>query len=308
MSPTDVFATFVDVVAESLDDPTTTATDLARRAHLSRFHFDRVITAAAGESPSAFRRRLLLERAAYRLATSELSILDLAVEAGFGSNEAFTRAFSRAYGVPPRSWRGQPSHRFFLEAPSGVHFHPPAGLRLPARRKVEGMDVLVRMVDHHVWLIGQLIDRASRLDSKTLDQPIEFSVESIDERPLTIRRQIDRLVWQLEMWLAAVDDEPFEFPESGRAVSIAQIRDRYESAGPRYLALVQRLQDDGRFDETFVDSTCSTPHVFTYGGMVSHVLTFSAVRRTLIIGALESAGIDDLGYGDPMHFVGSGAA
>jgi AraC family transcriptional regulator len=30
---------------------------LAGRVHLSRFHFDRVIGAAAGEAPYAFRRR-----------------------------------------------------------------------------------------------------------------------------------------------------------------------------------------------------------------------------------------------------------
>ena len=33
--------------------------------------------------------------------------------------------------------------------------------------------------------------------------------------------------------------------------------------------------------------------------------TFAAVRRTMAIGALESAGIDDLGSGDPQQFVGS---
>ncbi len=42
--------------------------------------------------------------------------------------------------------------------------------------------------------------------------------------------------------------------------------------------------------------------------MLAHVLTFSAVRRTLAIGALESAGIGDLGSGDPMAFVGGSGA
>jgi AraC family transcriptional regulator len=308
MSSTDVFATLVDVVADSLDDPETTGADLARRAYLSRFHFDRVVSAVAGESPSAFRRRVLLERAAYRLTSCRDGVLDVAVEAGYGSHEAFTRAFSRAYGLTPREWRRRPTHRFFLEAPSGVHFHPPGSLRLPARREVKGMDVLVKMVAHHVWMIGELIDRAGRLDADTLDKPIEFSVESIDERPLALRRQLDRLVWQLEMWLASVDDEPFEFPESGRAVALSQIRERYDLAGPRYVDLVRRLHDEGRFDETFVDSTCTPPRVFTYGGMVAHVLTFAAVRRTLAVGALDSAGITDLGSGDPMHYVANGAA
>jgi AraC family transcriptional regulator len=43
--------------------------------------------------------------------------------------------------------------------------------------------------------------------------------------------------------------------------------------------------------------------VFTYGGMIAHVLTFAAHRRTLVCGALIDAGIDDLGAGDPMRWV-----
>lgn len=303
MTPNDVFATLVDVVAASLDDPDTTGADLARRAYLSRYHFDRVASAVAGESPSAFRRRVLLERAAFRLGSTGHGVLDIAIEAGYSSHEAFTRAFGRAYGVPPREWRRRRSHRFYLDAPSGVHFHPPGSLRLPARRKVEDMDVLVTMVDHHVWLIGELIDRAGRVDQDTLDREIEYSVESIDERPLTLRRQLDRMVWQLEMWLAAVDDEPFEFPEAGREATLTDIRRRYELAGPRYVALARRIGADGRFDETFVDSsTGDKPNVYTYGGMFAHVLTFGAVRRVVVLGALETAGITDLGAGDPLSY------
>jgi hypothetical protein len=39
--------------------------------------------------------------------------------------------------------------------------------------------------------------------------------------------------------------------------------------------------------------------VFTYGGMIAHVLTYAAHRRTLVAGALASAGIDDL-HDDPL--------
>jgi transcriptional regulator GlxA family with amidase domain len=58
---------FVDEVLESLDDPVD-GEKLARRVHLSRFHFDRLFAAALGETPVAFRRRMLLERAAWSLA------------------------------------------------------------------------------------------------------------------------------------------------------------------------------------------------------------------------------------------------
>jgi AraC family transcriptional regulator len=308
MTSTDLFAAFVTAVADSLDDPATTGADLARRAHLSRFHFDRVVTAATGESPAAFRRRLLLERAAYRLLSEDTGVLELAIDAGYGSHEAFTRAFARAYGMSPREWRREPSRRFFLAAPSGVHFQPPAGLRLPARRKAKGMDVLVRMVEHHVWLTGEMIERGARLDATALDAPIELSVEGIDD-DISIRYLLDRMVWQEEMWLASVDDRPFQVPECGKQVTtpIAELRARHASAGYRFVALVNRLNDEGRFDESFVDTTCEPPRVFTYGGMVAHVLTFAAHRRSLLVGAFHSAGITDLGFGDPMHFISEGA-
>ncbi|MEU0094630.1 helix-turn-helix domain-containing protein [Kribbella sp. NPDC006257] len=304
MNSTDVFAGFVTAVADSLDDPETTGCDLARRVHMSRSNFDRVVPAVAGESPSAFRRRLLLERAAYRLLAEDSGVLDLAIDAGYGSHEAFTRAFTRAYGMPPREWRREPSRRFFLAAPSGVHFQPPAGLRLPATKEARGMDVLVRMVEHHVWLTGEMIERADRLPAAQLDDRIELSVEGIDD-DVSIRYLLDRLVWQEEMWLASVEDQPFQVPECGIQVTtpIAELRTRHAAAGSRFVALVNRLNEEGRFDETFVDTTCEPPRVFTYGGMVAHVLTFAAHRRSLLVGAFHSAGITDLGSGDPMHFV-----
>ena len=54
-------------------------------------------------------------------------------------------------------------------------------------------------------------------------------------------------------------------------------------------------------------AVCDPPEVFTYGGMLAHVLTFAAHRRTLAIGALHSAGITDLGAGDPMRWVAEAA-
>jgi AraC family transcriptional regulator len=307
----DVFEEFVAVVAEGLAGPggdgPVGAVDLAGRVHLSRFHFDRVIGAAAGESPYAFRRRVLLERAAYRLLAEDSPVLDVAVEAGYGSHEAFTRAFVRAYGMSPREWRRESSRVFFLSAPSGVHFQPPAGLRLPARKEVRGMDVLVRMVEHHVWLTGEMIERGARLDAATLDRPIELSVEGIDD-DISIRYLLDRLVWQEEMWLASVEDRPFQVPECGRQVvtPIQELRERHAVAGSRFVALVNQLNEEGRFDDSFVDTTCEPPRVFTYGGMVAHVLTFAAHRRSLLIGAFHTAGITDLAFGDPMRFVAEG--
>jgi AraC family transcriptional regulator len=300
-STTDTFARFVDVVAESLDTPRTSGDAVARRAHLSRFHFDRVVAAIAGEPPGAFRRRIKLERAAYQLLTDGCGVLEIAVDAGYSSHEAFTRAFGKAYGMSPSRWRRSPGPSFWLAAPSGVHFSPPGSLRVPATRKVTAMELLQRIVSHHVWLVGEIVDRLDRLDDEALDRPIEISVEYIDSAP-SLRSATSRLIGQLAMWNAAVAGRAYDF-EAERDETVASMRARLATAGTEFLDLTRQLEDEGRLDETFVDAICDPPEVFTYGGMLAHVLAFGATRRTLVIGALASAGVGDLGAGDPMRWV-----
>jgi AraC family transcriptional regulator len=295
----------LDVVQGSLDQPEATGGDLASRAFLSRFHFSRLVTAALGEPPGGFRRRLLLERAAHRLIATADPVIDVALDAGYGSAEGFTRSFSRAYGAPPSLYRQRPAGHHELPAPSGIHFHPPGGLRLPAASRSTTMDVLVQMLDHHLWLVGEIIDRAGRLDDAILDRPIESSVEGIDTDP-TLRSLTGRLVGQLEMWITGLEGGS-QVP-AGDDLTTPGLRRRLDVAGPRFRNLVVTPLRDDRAGETFVDATCDPPRTFTYGGVLAHVLTFSAVRRSLAIGALDSAGITDLGSGDPMRFVGGAGA
>jgi AraC family transcriptional regulator len=300
----DTFASFVDSLADGLDDHDARGEDLAARVFLSRFHFDRVVSAVAGETPTRLRRRILLERAAHRLATSRDGVLEIAFEAGYSSNEAFTRAFRRAYGVGPSAWRAAPG-RIRLDAPNGVHFHPPGGLRLPARDEVTSMDLLQRLVEHHVWLVGEIVERAGRLRAEQLDAPIELSVEGVDDDP-TLRSLLSRLVGQMDMWNAAMDSRAYDF-DVERGESLSSIATRLDAAGPVFLSRVRSAIDERRLDETFVDATCDPPEVFTYGGMLAHVLTFAAHRRTLALGALYSAGSRELAPGDPMRWVANGA-
>jgi AraC-like DNA-binding protein len=300
----DTFTTFVDTLADSLDDHDASGEELAARAHLSRFHFDRVVTAVSGETPARLRRRILLERAAFRLLTTRANVLEIALDAGYSSHEAFTRAFRRAYGATPAAWRAAPA-RIQLDTPNGVHFHPPGGLRLPARDEVSSMDLMGKMVEHHVWLIGEIVDRAGALGDEQLDAPIELSVEGVDCDP-TLRSLLSRLVGQLDMWNAAMESRAYDF-DVERAESLASIRCRLRDAGPSFLEHAREVIDGNRLDETFVDAVCDPPEVFTYGGMLAHVLTFAAHRRTLAIGALHSAGITDLGAGDPMRWVANAA-
>jgi AraC-like DNA-binding protein len=305
MGGTDPFARFVEVLAETLDEHEASAEAMAARVHLSRFHFDRLISATAGEPPAALRRRVLLERAAYQLITSGHDVLSIAVEAGYGSHEAFSRAFARAYGQSPSQWRRHPTN-FRIDAPSQVHFHPPAGLRAPATGKVTAMNLVTRMIEHHVWLVGQMLARAENLPPDVLERPIEISVDGIDCEP-TLRSLLARLVGQLSMWDAATHDQPYDM-EVEKGQNVADLRAKLTEVGPAFIAQVHAIVDEGRLDETFVDAVCDPPEVFTYGGMIAHVLTFAAHRRTLVCGALVDAGLGDLGAGDPMRWMAEPAA
>jgi AraC family transcriptional regulator len=293
----DTFEAFVSVLTEALDDHTLSGDDLAARVHLSRFHLDRVIAAIAGEPPATLRRRVLLERAAYRLDTTDRSVLDVAVEAGYASHEAFTRAFARAYGVAPKEWRRHPTP-VRLPAPNDVHFHPPGWLQLPARSKEGDMELVMTMFDHHVWAVGKMIDLAGGLNDGQLDTPIVLSVEGVDDDP-TIRSLLSRLVGQMAMWNASMESRPYDW-DIERNEQLTSMRERLDREGERFKQRAAELVEDGRLDETFVNATCDPPETFSFGGVLAHVLTFAAHRRTLVTGALISAGVDvDLVTADP---------
>ena len=73
-------------------------------------------------------RRLRLERAALRLKFPEQTVTEIALDAGYESHEAFTRAFHAMFGMPPSQFRA--SHEY-PAAPSGVHFNNTASYHAP---------------------------------------------------------------------------------------------------------------------------------------------------------------------------------
>jgi AraC-like DNA-binding protein len=88
----------LEVIEESLDAPDLAGAELAEGAYLSSYHFDRLVRAAVGEPPGAFRRRLLLERAACRRVRTDDAVIDVAFDAGYAAPEAFARAKARPAG------------------------------------------------------------------------------------------------------------------------------------------------------------------------------------------------------------------
>jgi AraC family transcriptional regulator len=86
--------------------------ELADVAHFSRFHFHRVFSAWLGETFGDYLRRRRLEVAASRLvAQPRVPVLSMALSVGFGSTEAFARAFKQRFGCTPTQWRSREARR-----------------------------------------------------------------------------------------------------------------------------------------------------------------------------------------------------
>jgi AraC family transcriptional regulator len=80
---------------------------IAQTAGLSRFHLTRAFGQVTGLSVMRYLKGRRLTEAARALAKGAPDILTVALDAGYGSHEAFTRAFREQFGVTPESIRAQ---------------------------------------------------------------------------------------------------------------------------------------------------------------------------------------------------------
>jgi len=79
--------------------------ELASAVGLSSFHLARYFSAAFGEPPARYHRRLRLEHAAEALRRGDASVTEIAQRAGYAELSAFTHAFRRQFGTPPSAIR-----------------------------------------------------------------------------------------------------------------------------------------------------------------------------------------------------------
>jgi AraC family transcriptional regulator len=287
----------IDLVLDSLDEPGADGRALADRAHFSRDHLDRLLAAATGESPVALRRRLLLERAAWQLRTGAAHSGEAAAAAGYGSLAAFSRAFTRAHGVPPSEFAGS-GRPVELAAPNGIHFHPPAGLLIPGAREPVGHgDLTERMVSHHLDRVRELLEVAATLPESELERPMRPGLVIVwfeGEEP-SAKLMAERLVYTLEVWVAAITGE-------SRPEADGDLLQRHERASLAFARLARRIRDRGAWDDAFVDALCEPPQSFTYGGVISHVLAYGAVRREALASVLRELGAPVRSSGDPVEW------
>jgi AraC family transcriptional regulator len=116
--------------------------DVARASGVSRHHLVRAFGAAAGRSVMRYVRGRRLTEAARALASGAPDILAVALDAGYGSHEAFTRAFREEFGITPDSVRTKGAlATLTLKEPRKMNESPM--MKLPDPRCIDGKTMLL---------------------------------------------------------------------------------------------------------------------------------------------------------------------
>ncbi|WP_199255021.1 helix-turn-helix domain-containing protein [Mycolicibacterium mengxianglii] len=287
-----------------VEESHTNVEGMARSTFVSEFHFSREVRRLTGESPAALRRRIMLERAAWRLQRGE-GVAAVAAGEGWSSAEVFSRAFRRSFGTPP--WRVGAGFR--LPAPNGLHFHPPQSLWLDSERDapaVEQGDVTALMLAHDTADVRYLLGRAAELSEDQWLQDVSPGqvVLEWDGTESSVGAVLGTLVWSKEVWLASIEgrDFPSRSATDPTVTYAAGLAAHHDEISAHWSATISALATAGRLGDTVIDALCDPPESFQLYGIVAHVLTYSAHRRHLVRAMLARLGVQTH-PGDPLEWM-----
>ncbi|EFL33841.1 helix-turn-helix domain-containing protein [Streptomyces viridochromogenes DSM 40736] len=210
---------------ESRLDRTVDAADLARTACTSEYHLRRMFSALAGMPLSEYIRRRRLTVAGAEVLAGDETLLEIAVRYGYGSGEAFARAFRAMHGVGPGEARrtgaalvSQPrlTFRLTIEGSSSMHY------RVVDRPSftVTGFKARVPLI--HSGPNQAIIDFVRGLDKQALERLGKLS----DQEPHGIVAVCDDLDpsraqgTQLDYYQGVITSSPVPAPEGTTALPV----------------------------------------------------------------------------------------
>ena len=129
---------------------------LSRVANFSSFHFHRLFAAWMGETLGEYLRRRRLEVGALRLVTQpRVPVLQVALSVGFGSAEAFARAFKARFGATPSGWRAR-EHRKHDQVERKPDQAVVEGVAHDGNMKNTSIDLNIKLVDRQPVTVAYL--------------------------------------------------------------------------------------------------------------------------------------------------------
>jgi len=104
----------IDFIENNLDYDFSLA-EVAQKTGISQWHFQRIFKALTNETLKTYIRSRRLAKALEKLLMSNCKIIDIALVAGFESQESFTRAFKNAFNMTPNQARKVGKDNLFLK-------------------------------------------------------------------------------------------------------------------------------------------------------------------------------------------------
>jgi AraC family transcriptional regulator len=185
----------VDYIEARLDEDIELA-DVARAAGISRWHFQRIFKALTNETLKTYIRSRRLASSLDKLLHTDARIIDIAMCAGYESQESFARAFKKAFGMPPSEYRKLGDKSLFL-------------------RKVQFDSAYLRHINTNVSLEPEIVEQpAMRLVG------LRTQFYSVDSEKNNIGEQLPPL-W--ESFVARLQEVPHAVP--GVAYGVVQQSD-----------------------------------------------------------------------------------
>jgi AraC family transcriptional regulator len=252
---------------------------LATAAGFSRFHLARLFRQTTEETLEQFLRRIRLERAAYMLLHSDQSILEISIDSGYTSPEAFSRAFRSSYGSLPSVFRKH-GEVWKLAAPTDLHWnadwiHPETApqydeqvVEMPARYACVWRCLGNYSKLEHSW---QRLETAFP-DARRLDRTfVTIYLDNMWTHPVTWTMRADI------GWLC----EPGEMPPRGmRRIVIP--RGLYAST--RFVERTERNNAWSAMCGKYASGIRNRPELLTYDEYGEWPLPFEQVTTRILVG------------------------
>ena len=183
-------------------DTDVTVDEMISSLNISKFHFYRLFKAVIGLSIHEYVKRRKLQAAAQMLKDTDRSVLDVAINYGFNSQEVFSRNFRKYFEESPGKWRhsgllNKSLSKFDIEA-----------IKLDIKTYNGAVDVKEHLEEMPVsYFIGTVYDSDDDQVST-----IEKKIESFIEKSHTINNVVDEAIYRI-CYEPDFESQPVSFKE-----------------------------------------------------------------------------------------------
>jgi uncharacterized damage-inducible protein DinB len=153
------------------------------------------------------------------------------------------------------------------------------------------MDILDRLLGHDAWTTQQLLLRCRELTDEQLDHKFDIGDRSL-------RGTFAQIIGNMAVWTDLMAERSVR--QSEGHISVEELLDHLSLATKDFAEVSCRMRDEGRLDETYLDTLDNPPARKSFGGTIVHITTHSMHHRAQALYIMEQLGLTDLQEGDAL--------